>query len=45
MSNWLKKFLDKLAKANDQAFSSQKMDCCELNRQRNQPAAVKEIKK
>jgi hypothetical protein len=28
MANFLKKFLDKLAKANDEAFEGQIPDCC-----------------
>lgn len=28
MGNWLKNFLDKLAKANDEAFQGKIPDCC-----------------
>lgn len=33
MAKWLQKFLDKLAKANSDAFQGQKLDCCDLNKQ------------
>ncbi|MGV8905427.1 MAG: LDCC motif putative metal-binding protein [Acetobacterium sp.] len=35
MASWFQKFLDKLAKANSDAFHGQKIDCCDLNKQNN----------
>lgn len=35
MRDWFKKFLEKLAKANEEAFKGQRMDCCDLNRSNN----------
>lgn len=32
MINWLKKFIDKLAKSNEEAFHGKPMDCCSLNK-------------
>lgn len=32
MFNWVKKILDKLAKANAEQFGNERMDCCNLNR-------------
>lgn len=34
MLNWIKKFLDKLAKANTEQFGNERMDCCNLNRKK-----------
>ncbi len=34
MFNWIKKFLDKLARANEEQFGNERMDCCNLNRQK-----------
>jgi len=44
MKNWLKNLLDKLAKANEDTFKGQRMDCCDLNRINNSPSG-KQIKK
>lgn len=35
MTKWIKKFIEKLAKANEDAFQGQKLDCCDLNKQYN----------
>lgn len=35
MTKWLQKFIEKLAKANTDAFQGQKLDCCDLNKQTN----------
>ena len=34
MLKWIKKFLDKLAKANQETFGNERMDCCNLNRKK-----------
>lgn len=31
MKNWIKRFLEKLAKANKESFGNERMDCCKLN--------------
>lgn len=35
MKNWLKKFIDKLAKANEESFGDKPLDCCSLNKENN----------
>lgn len=35
MFKWIKKKLDELAKANEETFKGQKLDCCEMNRKNN----------
>lgn len=35
MLKWLKKMIDQIAKANEETFKGQKMDCCNLNKQNN----------
>lgn len=32
MKNWIKVFLEKLAKSNEESFKGQRVDCCTLNR-------------
>ena len=32
MLDWIKRFLDKLAKANTKEFGTGRMDCCNLNK-------------
>lgn len=38
MAKWLRKFIEKLAKANSDSFQGQKLDCCQLNRKSNNQA-------
>ncbi|WP_394355758.1 LDCC motif putative metal-binding protein [Caldicoprobacter guelmensis] len=40
----IKKFLEKLAKQNNALFHGQKLNCCELNRQKNKFPNVKDSK-
>lgn len=35
MFKWIKRMLDQIAKANEETFKGQKLDCCELNRRNN----------
>ena len=35
MFKWFKRLLDQIAKANEETFKGQKMDCCEMNRRNN----------
>lgn len=35
MFKWFKKLIDQIAKANEETFKGQKLDCCELNKQNN----------
>ncbi|TDT63637.1 LDCC motif putative metal-binding protein [Fonticella tunisiensis] len=35
MFKWFKKLLDQIAKANNDTFKGQKLDCCEMNRKNN----------
>lgn len=35
MLEWIKKFLDKLAKANAEEFGNERMDCCNLNKKKS----------
>ncbi|WP_420840520.1 LDCC motif putative metal-binding protein [Caldicoprobacter algeriensis] len=42
MLKWIRKFLQKLAKENNEVFHGQRLDCCDLNRQNN---AQKKYKK
>lgn len=35
MFKWFEKLIEKIAKANNDSFKGQKLDCCELNQQGN----------
>lgn len=34
MKNWIKRFLERLAKANNESFGTGRMDCCKLNKKK-----------
>lgn len=35
MIKWIKRFLDRLAKSNAEAFNNKPLDCCSLNKKEN----------
>lgn len=41
MKKALKKWLDKLAKANKESFGNERLDCCKLNSEDNQSNMVR----
>jgi len=41
MFKWIKKFIEKLAKENSEAFHGQKLDCCQLNQRENKRPNIK----
>jgi|GEM_PF-656437 len=45
MAKWFQKFLEKLSKANSDAFQGQKLDCCDLNKQNKNQAENQDKKK
>ncbi len=32
MKKWIKRFLDKLARANEKEFGNKRLDCCQLGK-------------
>lgn len=36
MKKWLKNFIEKIAKANNDNFKGKKLDCCDLNQKTNE---------
>ena len=34
MKKWIKRFLERLAKANVESFGNERMDCCNLNKKK-----------
>lgn len=31
MKDWIKRFIERLAKSNKESFGNERMDCCKLN--------------
>jgi len=44
MLKWIRKFLEKLAKENNEAFHGQRLDCCDLNRQNSKQKSIRNNK-
>lgn len=43
MNNWLKRFIEKLAQANNETFNGTKLNCCDLNKQEDLKARYQTV--